>query len=98
MAEFGRTTIKQEVVDELNLGNAPPTVGGGQPMSEPPVSLVDLEERILQLCAESPKGITEHVIKNDQPDLDAERRLKALERLLTQVRNFIAWSIHIQRS
>lgn len=97
MAEFGRTTIKQEVVDELNLGNAP-TVGGGQPMSEPPVSLVDLEERILQLCAESPKGITEHVIKNDQPDLDAERRLKALERLLTQVRNFIAWSIHIQRS
>ncbi len=53
--------------------------------SESPVSLVDLEERILQLCAESPRGITDEVIMKDQPLLDTGIRLKALQRLLSQV-------------
>ena len=48
-------------------------------------NFVDLEERILQLCAESPKGITDDLISQDQPLLDTERRIKALQRLLSQV-------------
>lgn len=69
------TAIKQE------LSEATPTEA-----SHPePVNLVDLEERILQLCSESPKGITDDVISCDQPSIDTERRLKALQRLLSQV-------------
>ena len=48
------------------------------------VSLVDLEERILQLCSKFPKGITDDVIHKDQPLIDTERILKALNRLLSQ--------------
>lgn len=66
------TAIKQE------LSEATPT-------QAEPVNLVDLEERILQLCSESPKGITDDVISCDQPSIDTERRLKALQRLLSQV-------------
>jgi len=86
MEEIGRTAIKKERMEEHESYKFPTaSVGGSQAAAEPPVNLVDLEERILQLCAENPKGISEEVIKSDQPQLDAERRLKALERLLTQV-------------
>lgn len=51
-----------------------------------PVNFVDLEERILRLCSECPKGITDEMISRDQPSLDIERRVKALQRLLSQVR------------
>ncbi len=78
-------TVKKEVAD--NSYDTQPTSIKREPQEVPElsVSLVDLEERILQLCAENARGITEEVIKIDQPQLDAERRLKALERLLTQV-------------
>ena len=46
---------------------------------------IDLEERILQLCSESPKGITTEAISRDQPKLDTQRMLRALQRLLSQV-------------
>lgn len=49
------------------------------------VDFVNLEERILQLCSESPKGITDGVIAQDQPLVDTERRVAALQRLLSQV-------------
>ena len=49
------------------------------------VDPVYLEERILTLCGENPKGITDDVIIQDQPLIDTERRLKALQRLLSQV-------------
>ena len=49
------------------------------------VNFVNLEERILQLCSDSPKGITDEIITQDQPLVDTERRLKALQRLLSQV-------------
>lgn len=48
-------------------------------------NLVNLEERILQLCAESPTvGITEDVIKYDQPLIDTKRIVVALNRLQSQ--------------
>lgn len=76
MADFGLVSIKPEPSDEVGSSS------GGHP---DPVSLVDLEERILQLCSESPKGITDDMIIKDQPRIDTERRLKALQRLLSQV-------------
>ena len=86
MEEIGRTAVKKEPLEEQESYKSPSaTVSSSQAIAEPPVNLVDLEERILQLCADNPKGISEEVIKSDQPQLDAERRLKALERLLTQV-------------
>lgn len=56
--------------------------GHGEPMN-----LVDpdFEERILELCSKFPKGITDEMISKDQPSLDKERMVKALQRLLSQV-------------
>lgn len=48
---------------------------------------VNLEERILQLCAEHPKGITDEMIVADQPAIDTVKRMKALQRLLSMVCN-----------
>ena len=44
-----------------------------------------LEERILTLCSQNPKGITDKLIVEDQPNIDAEKRMRALQRLLSQV-------------
>ena len=45
-----------------------------------------LEVRILTLCALNSKGITDYIIVQDQPTIDAEKRMRALQRLLSQVR------------
>lgn len=83
MAGFGVAAIKQEPASTYETQS---TARMDQSLSsEPPVSLVDLEERILQLCAENSKGITDEVIMKDQPLLDTGIRLKALQRLLSQV-------------
>ena len=42
--------------------------------------------RILQLCKEIPKGITDTVIQNDMPQFDANERVMAINRLLSAVR------------
>ena len=44
-----------------------------------------LENRILTLCTENPKGISDDVIVQDQPFIDTAKRVKALQRLLSQV-------------
>ncbi len=44
-----------------------------------------LEQRILALCSEYPKGITDEILMTDQPNISAELRMKALQRLLSQV-------------
>ena len=44
-----------------------------------------LEERILTLCTLNSKGITDDIIVQDQPTIDAEKRMRALQRLLSQV-------------
>ncbi len=82
-------SIKQELIGTAPEAPAPTTATTHDqqhhhPAPTEPVNLVDLEERILQLCAESPKGITEDVIKCDQPLVDTARRMKALQRLLSQ--------------
>lgn len=46
-----------------------------------------LEERILKLCGDNPKGITDEVITQDQPLVDAEKRMNALQKLLKQVKS-----------
>ena len=47
---------------------------------------VDLEERILVLCTENSKGVTEETITSDQPNITKDKILKALQRLLSMVR------------
>ena len=47
---------------------------------------VDLEERILELCASHSKGVTEEVITDDQPNMTKDKIVKALQRLLSMVR------------
>ncbi len=42
--------------------------------------------RILELCVQIPKGITDQVIQNDMPELDAQQRVMAINRLLSQVK------------
>lgn len=54
------------------------------PVEPRPVHPVELDERILNLCSENPKGITDDIITADQPQINTEQRLKALQRLLSQ--------------
>ncbi len=49
-----------------------------------PVHPVELDERILNLCSQNPKGITDDIIMMDQPQINTEQRMKALQRLLSQ--------------
>ena len=65
------------IKQELSLGEEE-----GTPAADP----VNLEERILQLCSEHPKGITDDMIRTDQPAIDTAKRMKALQRLLSMVR------------
>ena len=46
---------------------------------------VNLEERILELCKEHSKGVTDEMIISDQPMIDNVKRMKALQRLLSMV-------------
>ncbi|XP_014666987.1 PREDICTED: DNA-directed RNA polymerase III subunit RPC6-like [Priapulus caudatus] len=43
----------------------------------------DLDGQILALCQEFPKGITDAVIQNTMPELTAQRRVTAINRLLS---------------
>ena len=83
VAQFA--SMKQEPPDPDSL---PPPVFPPllQTQSSEPVDPVDLEERILALCANNPKGITDEILTQDQPLIDTAKRLKALQRLLSQVR------------
>lgn len=74
VARVAEMVVKQEPSDPPP-GHAPPE----------PVDPVHLEERILTLCAGTPKGITDEMITQDQPFFDAEKRRAALQRLLSQV-------------
>ena len=67
--------IKQEILSVEGENS------GAIPAADP----VNLEERILQLCAKHPKGITDQMIVADQPAIDTVKRMKALQRLLSMV-------------
>ena len=63
------------------LKQEPPDLSAPGPSSDH----LALEERILALCAQYPKGITDEMITTDQPHVHTERRMNALQRLLSQV-------------
>ena len=89
-------TIKQEPPDSptattsfgnLNPGSTGTSVaaeGHTHPLEPRPVHPVELDERILNLCSQNPKGITDDIITADQPQINTEQRMKALQRLLSQ--------------
>lgn len=79
--------IKQEPPDPPPSGSDPDATsfdGHAQLLEHIPVHPVDLDERILNLCSQNPKGITDDIITADQPQINTEQRLKALQRLLSQ--------------
>lgn len=49
------------------------------------VDAVDLEERVVQLCKENPKGITDQLISQDMPNIPPQQRVTAINRLLSMV-------------
>ena len=49
------------------------------------LDLVDLEARIVQLCKETPKGITDAIVQQDMPRIPPQQRVKAINRLLSTV-------------
>ena len=51
------------------------------------VDVVDLEERVVQLCKENPKGITDQIISQDMPNIPPQQRVTAINRLLSMVGN-----------
>jgi len=53
-------------------------------VKQEPVEALNLENRILELCQQFPKGITDKVLQSDQPHVDTKQRLHAFQRLLSQ--------------
>ncbi|NXP75160.1 RPC6 polymerase, partial [Ramphastos sulfuratus] len=45
--------------------------------------LMDIESRIIELCHQFPHGITDQVIQNDMPHMEAQQRAVAINRLLS---------------
>ena len=50
------------------------------------VDAVDLEERVVQLCKDNPKGISDQLITQDMPNIPPQQRVTAINRLLSMVR------------
>lgn len=55
------------------------------------VDVVDLEERVVQLCKENPKGITDQIISQDMPNIPPQQRVTAINRLLSMVGKKPGW-------
>ena len=49
------------------------------------VDAVDLEERIVHLCKENPKGVTDQAVQHDMPSIPPQQRVTAINRLLSTV-------------
>ena len=85
MAVAQLAALKEEPPDPSELNPGPSTSNPDH------FDLVNLEQRILTLCAENPKGITNEMITRDQPHVHVERRMNALQRLLSQVHVYHGW-------
>lgn len=59
---------------------------GNVAVKEEPFDASDLEARIILLCQQNPKGITDEVIQNDRPSVTPQQRVMALNRLLSQTK------------
>ncbi len=69
----------------LYLWTSPSSPHPHPPSPYPPLFTRRVETRILQLCADSQQGVTNQDIIGSMPSVTAERRLNALQRLLSQV-------------
>ena len=54
-------------------------------VKQEPADPVHLENTILKLCRENPKGITDSLLQSECPGISVEQRMKALQRLLSMV-------------
>ena len=61
-----------------------------------PLDPVHLEDTILKLCRDNPKGITDSLLQEKCPGISVEQRLKALQRLLSMVL-YLYYSLVIPR-
>lgn len=50
-----------------------------------PLDPLDLEERILELCGNHAKGVTEDIITTELPQMAKDKIMKSLQRLLSVV-------------
>lgn len=83
-----QVAMKQETQSPPPAPNPPPSpppaTSGPSTGHVIPRDPLGLEERILTLCAQNAKGITDDIIVQDQPTIDGEKRMRALQRLLSQ--------------
>ena len=69
-------SIKSEPIDDHE------STGQTDPHHSDPVSL---EESIMALCMTHQEGVTDEMIVREYPNIHADKRLKALQRLLSTV-------------
>ena len=55
------------------------------PIKQEPVDFVDFESRVLELCKENSKGITDAIIQEHLPNITPQQRVKGINRLLSTV-------------
>lgn len=65
--------------------------GSNVVLKQEAVEAIGLEDRIIQLCEENPRGISDATIVKDQPSVDVGRRAAAINRLLSTVRGLRAY-------
>ena len=92
-----QVAMKQETQSPPPAPNPPPSpppaTSGPSTGHVIPRDPLGLEERILTLCAQNAKGITDDIIVQDQPTIDGEKRMRALQRLLSQVTPVTRWAL-----
>ena len=54
-------------------------------VKQEPVEFVDFESKVIELCKDNPKGITDSTIQDAIPGISAQQRVKAINRLLSTV-------------
>ena len=58
-------------------------------VKQEPVDYVDFEAKVIELCKESPKGITDSSIQEHLPNVTPQQRVKGINRLLSTVSCFL---------
>lgn len=78
------TPIKSEPIESAGHGGsrAEPEPGQSDSHHSDPVSL---EDSIMALCVANQEGVTDEMVVREYPNIDAGKRLKALQRLLSTV-------------
>ncbi|XP_066911248.1 DNA-directed RNA polymerase III subunit RPC6-like [Clytia hemisphaerica] len=52
-------------------------------VKQEPVEFIDFEGKVLELCKETPKGITDAIIQEHLPNITPQQRVKGINRLLS---------------